>query len=573
MKRLLQLMKRYWWLYLLGLTAMAGGIYLDMHNPIITGRIIDEVIEAGDKTGFKTLILMLVGITVGRAVFGYFKELCFDYAGVSITTNLRQRIFDHIQGLSYNFFDSKNTGELMARIKEDAEKISHSTSFGIMLVVEASVSLVIASVLMFRISPILSLMAFITMPVIAAIALSLEKNIGKTFENISEQNAMLNTTAQENIAGVRLVKAFAREKYEIQKFLERNEGYYKLNFEQSRVWSMFYPRIEFISGILPIMVIAFGGALVIGEDLSIGTLIMFSEYMNMVIWPMRNIGWLSNVMAEALASIKKIDSVLVCHSEIVNKENGIKVEEMEGKVEFSHVSLEVQGTKILDDISFTIEPNKTLAIMGSTGSGKSSIINVMTRFFDHTEGSIKIDGNEIKEYDLYNLRSHISVVMQEVFLFSDTIEENILFGVKETTNHEKMLQSSMSAQAHEFIDRMDDNYQTVIGEKGIGLSGGQKQRISIARALAKKANILIFDDSTSALDMETEYKIQHEIEKLENMTKIIIAHRISAVKKADEIIILENGRIIERGSHDELIRLKGKYYQTYQEQYEGYMAG
>jgi len=211
--------------------------------------------------------------------------------------------------------------------------------------------------------------------------------------------------------------------------------------------------------------------------------------------------------------------------------------------------------------------------MGATGSGKTSILNTLTRFYDHTEGSITIDGVPIADYDLHNLRSHISVVMQEVFLFSDTIEENILFGVKETTNHDEMIESSMSAQAHEFINRMEGQYQTVIGEKGIGLSGGQKQRISIARAIAKKSNILVFDDATSALDMETEYKIQHEIEQIENVTKIIVAHRISAVKNADEIIVLEHGCIVERGTHQELIQLKGRYYQTYCEQYEGYMAG
>ncbi len=573
MKRIIQYMIKYWWIYMLGLISMCIGIFVDMFNPVFTGRIIDEVIVEGNHNVFTTLALGLIMITVIRAIMGYAKEMLFDYVGVNIQAELRQKMFDHIQSLSYNFFESKNTGELMARIKEDAERVWEGASFGIMLAIEMLISLIVAAYLMFRISPMLSVITLVTLPILGWIAISLEKQIGKTYEEISEQNAILNTTAQENIAGVRLVKAFAREKHEIKKFLAKNEGYYKLNYSQARIWSIFYPRIEFISSILPVLVITIGGTFVISDELSIGTLIKFMGYSYMVIWPMRALGWITNVMAEAFASARKIDTVFSCETEIENKENGINKENIDGRVVFDNVSLTLNETDILKNISFTVEPNKTLAIMGATGSGKSSIISVLTRFYDHTEGHIKIDGDNIGDYDLHNLRSHISVVMQDVFLFSDTIEENILFGVKEATTHDIMIDKSMAAQAHDFIDRMDDNYQTVIGEKGLGLSGGQKQRISIARALTKKANILIFDDSTSALDMETEFRIQHEIEKLENMTKIIIAHRISAVKKADEIIILDNGEIVERGSHQELIALKARYYETYQEQYEGFMAG
>jgi len=573
MKRILKYVKKHIGLYILGFLALGLSMALDMFNPIITGRIIDEVIKAGNKEVFKELALLLLGITVGRAILGYAKEMCFDFIGVNVMKDLRQNMFDHIQSLSYHFFESKNTGELMARIKEDAERIWDGLGFGVMLAAEALVALVVPAILMFRISPFLSIIAFITLPIMGYLALSLENKIGKTYEDISEQNAILNTTAQENIAGVRLVKAFAREKHEIQKFLLKNEGYYKLNYRQSNIWSVFYPKIELISNVLPILVITFGGALVVGEKLSIGTLIMFSGYMYMIIWPMRNIGWITNVVAEAMASAKKIDAVFEHQTTIVNKENGICKDELKGRIVFDKVSLSMNDSEILKDISFVVEPNKTLAIMGATGSGKSSIINVLTRFYDITGGNIFIDGDLISDYDLFNLRSHISVVMQDVFLFSDTIEENIQFGMDDELDFDELIEKARSAQAHDFISGMNESYKTVIGEKGIGLSGGQKQRISIARALAKKANILVFDDSTSALDMETEYRIQHEIEKFEKMTKIIIAHRISSVKNADEIIILDKGRIVERGTHRELLELKGQYYQTYCEQYEGFMAG
>lgn len=573
MKRILSYMKKYWWLYAIGFTTMFIAIALDMLNPVVTGRIVDDVIRDGNINIFGSLALMLLGISLGRAIFGYAKEYIFDSIGVHIQSEVRQNLFDHIQSLSYNFFESKNTGELMARIKEDAERVWEGTAFGIMLVVEMFVNLVVAAYLMIRISPLLSLITLSTLPVLGWIAINLEKKIGKTYEEISEQNAILNTTAQENIAGVRLVKAFARERHEIKKFLAKNEGYYKLNYTQARIWSQFYPGIEFISNILPVIVVTLGGIFVIGESMSIGTLIKFMGYTYMVIWPIRYIGWITNVMAEAFASARKIDTVFAYDTEIKNKEDGLVKDSLDGRIEFDHVSLTLNETEVLKDISFTVEPNKTLAIMGATGSGKSSLINVLTRFYDHTDGTIKLDGQELADYDLHNLRSHIAVVMQDVFLFSDTIEENILFGVKEDTDHDMMIEKSKAAQAHTFIDAMDDSYQTVIGEKGIGLSGGQKQRISIARAMAKKANILIFDDSTSALDMETEYRIQSEIDKLDKMTKIIIGHRISAVKNADEIIILDKGEIVERGSHRQLIKKKGRYYETYLEQYEGFASG
>lgn len=568
--------KKYAWIYILGFTVMGIGIALDMYNPIVTGRIVDDVIKGGNTAIFSTLALYLVGITLGRMVMGYAKEMLFDFVGVQIVTDLRQRIFDHIQSLSYNFFDAKNTGELMTRIKEDAEKIWHGMSFGIMLVVEMVISLIVATILMFRISPILSVITFVALPVLGYLALKLENTIGSTYEAISEQNAELNSTAQENIAGVRLVKAFAREKHEIQKFLKKNEEYYALNYRQAQIWGLFYPRIEFITNILPILVISAGGALVMGavgvQSMTIGTLIMFNSYIYIVISPMRMMGWLSNMMAEARASYKRINMVFEYESEIRNVPNAIAPARIEGKIEFEDVGLTIEGQEVLKDINITVHPGKTLAVMGATGSGKSSLINMLTRFHEHTEGHIRIDGTDIEQYDVKNLRSHISVVMQEVFLFSDTIEENILFATDRMESEKHLVDSARNAQAHDFVSRMEESYDTVIGEKGLGLSGGQKQRISIARALAKRSEILVLDDSTSALDMETEYRIQKAVEHMDACTKVIIAHRISAVKNADEIILLENGRIVERGTHESLIRQRGRYYDTYKEQYEGFDA-
>lgn len=570
MRRILKYMAMQWHLYTFAMLFLLICLFLDLNNPIVNGRIIDEVIIGGDLDVFKTLIIMLLGITFGRAIFGYLRELLFDYVGVNIITNLRQDMFDHIQTLSANFFEEKNTGELMARIKDDAEKILYGISFGLMLSIEVVLSLIFSTILMIRISPILSLLALVVLPVLGFLAFKLEKSIGSTYEKISEQNAKLNTIAQENLSGVRLVKAFARERYEVNKFLKHNKEYYNLNIKQAKIWSRFYPRLELITNILPVLVITFGGALVIKEDFSLGTLVMFSGYMYLIIWPMRMIGWLANIMAEAGASSKKIDQIFNYKSEIINKENGIVTDKFNGKIEFKNVSFRIDDVDVLKNINFIIEKGKSLAIMGETGSGKSTILNLLIRFYERTDGDIFIDDIKIEDYDLMSLRKNISIVMQDTFLFSTTIEDNIKFGSKDFISPLKIVESSTNAGAHEFVTRMKKEYQTVIGEKGIGLSGGQKQRISIARALVKDAGIIIFDDSTSSLDMETELKIHKKIEEISGITKIIIAHRISTVKKADEIIILEKGRIVERGTHRELMEQKGRYYETFMEQYEGY---
>lgn len=593
---------KYWYIYAAGFGLMLAGIGLDMINPIATGRIIDEVIVANDRTNFVSLILILLGITVGRAIAGYLKEIMFDSAGAKIMVQIRLRLFQHIQSLSYDFFEQRNTGELMSRIKDDVMNIWNGTSFGIMLVIESFIYLVLSVFFMVRISLGLSLIVLAILPILGFIAYKLEASVGATYEKISDENAELSTIAQENIAGVRLVKAFAREKYEISKFLSRNKSYYQLNYDQAVIWSRFYPKIEFISYVLPVMVVTIGGYFVIGEQLSIGTLVEFLGYTYMAVWPMRIIGWLSNVMAEMSASVRKIDTVFAHQTKVDLNPQGVKKDDIKGKIEFEAVGLSLNDSQVLEDVSFCLEPKQTLGIMGTTGSGKSSIINLLTRFYDNTTGTIRIDGIPIQDYELKNLRRHISVVLQDVFLFSNTIKDNILFGTDEpvfveadneetdcidqvnqvqraeTVDSEeirlvsnKIIDAAKIAQAHDFVSGMDRNYDTVIGENGIGLSGGQKQRISIARAIAKNARIIVFDDSTSALDMETEHRIQKELEALSDVTKIIIGHRISSVKHADQILILDQGKIVERGTHQQLIDQKGLYYQTYVEQYDGYM--
>ena len=566
MKRLARYIRGNICWYIAGITSLVVAMALDMFNPYIVKVIVDDVIAAGKSELLKGALLALAGITVVRTVLGYIKQYAFDYASSKIVLKLRKDLFDHIQSLSFSFFDSTNTGELMSRIKDDTENVMAGAGYGISLFIEQVIYFVVASVMLFTLNWKLALISVLIMPFIAQIAVKLEKKIGEAYGRLSDQRAVLNTTAQENIAGVRLVKAFAREKYEINKFFEQNKENYRLNVEQAKVWADFFPKIELLSNVVIVLVTGVGGFFVIGDEISIGTLVAFTNYVYMLIWPVRSIGWITNVLAQCKASLAKINKIFDEKPEIRSPENPKTPAKFEGHVEFKNVGLEFGGVPVLKNINIDAKPGSTIAIMGLTGSGKSSIINLIGRFYDCTSGSVCMDGVDVKDMDLKTLRDQIAIVMQDTFLFSDTIEENIRFG-SSSLSEEELIKASEDAKVTEFTEQMKDGFKTVVGERGIGLSGGQKQRISIARALSKGRKILILDDATSALDMETEYEIQKALESRKGMTKFIIAHRISAVKNADEILIIDNGEIVERGNHKQLLKLKGRYYETYCEQF------
>jgi len=573
MKKISSYIRRYWYAYVFAVFCMTISISLDMLSPQITKRIIDDVIVGGNMSILTKLLLSILFIGIGRCIFQYLKELTFDLVSSKIACDIRRNLFRHIQGLSIQFFDKTNTGELMSRVKDDVDKIWGALGFVGMLIIEVVLHTSIVIFCMLHLSPKLTIIPLIAMPIVACIAIFMEKNLGKVYENISEENAALNTVAQENLAGVRTVKAFAREKFEIKKFLSHNKRYYDLNMKQSKVFIKYNPLFQFITKLLPVLVITFGGSMVIKGEITLGTLGAFAEYSNNIVWPMEILGWLSNDLASAFASSKKLKKIYAETPVITEIATPIILNEVKGNIEFNHVSFAHGEKKILSDISFNLGAGKTIGIMGTTGAGKSSIISLLQRFYDVNDGDIKLDGVNIKELSLKELRSSISLVMQDVFLFSDTVNENIKLGKKDILDDKEVLHALSNAQAKDFIERMDKQYETVIGERGVGLSGGQKQRISIARALAKKTPILVLDDSTSALDMETEHMIQKALGELNNTTKIIIAHRISAVRNADEIIILEEGAIIERGTHEELLQARGPYYKTYEAQYGDYLEG
>ncbi len=568
MKKISSYIWDYKFSYLGAIASLLIAVTLDMMGPRLMALVVDDVIVGGNIAELKYLLLGFLGVGIGRCVFQYVKEYTFDKNGIRISADMRRDLFRHVQGLSADFFDRTNTGELMARVKEDIDRIWDAIGYVGMLLIEVIYHTSIILISMYMLNWKLALLPTAAMLMCGTIALLMERKLGQVYEEISEENAKLNTVAEENLAGVRTVKAFAREKHEIGKFLSHNKRYYELNMQQSRVFVRYYPFFSVVSKVLPILTILVGGGFVIKGQMTLGQMTAFVEYSTNIVWPMEMLGWLTNSFSAAVASNKKVRKIYEEKPTIKETTELVSIEQVAGKICFDHVSFhKADMYEILHDISFTVEAGRTLGIMGATGAGKTSIVQLLQRMYDATEGAIYLDDVNIKELSLEQLRTSVSYVMQDVFLFSDTINDNIKLGKKERLDFRTVRRASAQAQASEFIERMEETYDTVIGERGVGLSGGQKQRISIARALAKRDPILVMDDSTSALDMETEQLIQQTLRELEGTTKIIIAHRISAVRHADEIIVLENGSIAERGTHEELLAKRGLYFETYESQY------
>lgn len=616
--------KRYSFLYLIALLAMSAGTMLDQAAPLIVQHIIDDVLIAKKMEVLNFLLLGILGIGVGRCIFQYTKEYACDYAGSKIASEVRINLFQKIQSLSANFFDGINSGELMSRVKDDVDRIWDIAAFMGILMAEVFIRTVTTIIFMVRINWQLALIPIVGMIGSGVIAIMMEKQLDDLYGAVMQEGSEMNNTAAENLAGVRTVKAFAREGFEIAKFHKHNQKFYELNIDLSRVFVKYNPMIQTITRLLSVISLLLGGLIVMkgnplqgGAKMSVGELIAFTQYVGGMIWPMEMLGWLTNGLSSARASVKRLNNIyaelpdITENSELAKNTQGDDAEladamfsqfDIAGDISFEHVTYEVtcdkldaapealegqaatktevdskspvvsktsttEPRKILDDVSFDIKAGQTLGIMGSTGSGKTTIINLLKRMYDVTGGSIKLDGIDIRELPLPTLRRSISCVMQDIFLFSDTIDGNIRLGARESITTAEVRSALNQSHASEFVDKMEEKENTVIGERGVGLSGGQKQRITIARALARKTPVLVLDDSTSALDTETEQEIQGVLAELSGMTKIIIAHRISAVRKADKIIVLDKGKVAECGTHEELLALGGLYKETYDSQY------
>lgn len=540
---------------------------LNMVNPYLAGRMVDDVMYGKNIEMLWTLVALMVGTTIVRTSVRYGYQIMFEKISQNVIFKMRENLYDRLLQLDFTFYDRTKTGDIMARMTGDMEAIRHFTAWTIYMIFENATIFIFAIVFMFTIHPPLAFAILSIAPVIAFFAFRLSRDVKPTFTDIRNQFAKLNSVVQENISGNRVVKAFAKESYEIEKFSVENEAFMDRNLKSAKVWERYLPVLDSLAGVLTVVMILVGGVMVINDSLTIGELVIF----NSLIWalnnPLRMAGWLMNDVQRFIASAEKVEELLLTKSKMKNGVEKSTTQEISATVVFDCVYFSYGDGMVLEDVTFEAHPGQTVGIIGPTGSGKSTLVNLLSRFYDTSNGAIKVGGRNVKEWDIHQLRSSMGMVMQDIFLFSDTIEGNIAYGNPNATL-EDVQAAARKAEAHDFITSLPEGYDTIVGERGVGLSGGQKQRIALARALLKDPSILILDDTTSSVDIETEEKIQHTLQTIQqSKTCFIIAHRISSVKEADIILVMNHGKIIEKGNHEELLLKRGYYYHVFQNQY------
>ena len=559
--------RRYRILMFTGLSLSVMVAALNMINPLVTGNIVDRVIVGGKHELLFKLILVMICTTVVKAILRYSYQVIFEHCSQNVILKMREDLYAHIQTLDFSWYDAANSGNVMTLLTSDLDKVRHFVAWTLYQILENSLIYIFSVITLSFISWKLTLAFMVIAPPVLILVRKFKIHIRPAHLAVRDQFAVLNTRVGENIEGNRVVKAFVREGHEISRFDEENEKYRGVSVENADVRVKYTPWIEALCGILPVILILFGGWLVMKNQMTIGQLVTFNGLMWAFTQPINMFGLLVDNVQNFGASEDRLYELWCAESKIKNCENPVKSEEkIRGQVEFRHVSFAYNETPVLNDVSFSIEPGKTVGILGPTGAGKSTIANLLCRYYDVTSGEVLIDGVNVKNYDLQYLRRNVGITMQEAFLFSDTVEGNIAFGNIEAP-FEEVEKAAELARVKEFIGDLTEGYDTVVGERGVGLSGGQKQRIALARLFLSDPKIMILDDTTSAVDNDTEKKIRESIKiKSGGHTTFIISHRVSSFENADVILVIENGKISEYGSHEELMANKGYYRKVWDEQ-------
>ena len=529
--------------------------------PQIIRWVIDSGITASSMPTIIWGALGLIGVALIRGVFNFTQGYWSEKASQNVAFDVRNDLFEKIQRLSFSYHDRAQTGQLMTRLTSDVDMVRQFTGMGLFQFINALLMLLGSAVLLLMMQWQLALVAMATIPLMLLLIARFITTVRPLFEVVQARLGALNTALQENLAGVRVVKAFAREAYEAQRFQSANLAYLSVNLQTVRAFSTNFPLIFFIFNLGTLAIVWIGGAMVMGQRLSLGELVAFMTYLNFMTFPMMMIGMLSAMIARAGASARRIFEILDAQAEVVDRPGAVALPPIQGRVAFEQVSFRYLGAErdTLSQVSFVAEPGQTVAVLGATGSGKSTIINLIPRFYEVSSGRVTVDGYDVREVTLDSLRAQVGIVLQETTLFSGTIRDNIAYGRPQASDEEVMA-AARAAQAHDFIKELPEGYQTRVGERGVGLSGGQRQRMAIARALLIDPRILILDDSTSSVDAETEYQIQQALERLMvGRTSFVIAQRISTVRSADLILVLDRGRLAATGTHQQLLAESALY--------------
>ncbi|MEC5426026.1 ABC transporter ATP-binding protein [Virgibacillus sp. C22-A2] len=537
--------------------------------PIVLQQTIDNVVLADQYYLIPYICIIFLVLMIIKGFATYYHQYLGDLFGITTVYKMRDALYEKLHVLSFKYYDNAKTGDIMSRLTADVDGFRFFLSLGFAELIRITLLIVLSLSVMFYFSIPLALVTMAAMPLLGVVVYRFDRRVHPAFRKIRKSFGQLNTRVQENISGMNTVKSLSREDFEIGRFSSSNDDYRQNYLKTASIWSKYFPMMEFIGNVCAVALLAFGGYLVINGGLSLGELVAFFSLVWYIMGPLMNLGFVINLFSQSKASAERLLEILEAEEDIVEKDDAIATE-IKGHVTFNDVTLTYtkDDDSALKNISFDAPPGKVIGLIGATGSGKTSVTQLITRFYEPERGDVLVDGRPVSDYKLKSLRSSIGFVLQEPFLFSTSIRENIAYGNPDMSD-EQIINAAKRAQAHEFIMEMPNGYQTMLGERGMGLSGGQKQRIAIARAICINPSILVLDDATSAVDMETEFKIQKALkEVMKGRTSFIIAHRISSLKHADEIIVLEDGKVVERGTHDHLVGNNGTYQRIYDIQYQ-----
>jgi ATP-binding cassette, subfamily B, multidrug efflux pump len=533
----------------------------NLYMPQLLRILIDRGIQQLDMGTIWWVAGSLVLLALGRGIFNFLQGYWSEVTSQGIAYELRNVIFAKLQNLSFSYHDRSQTGKLMTNMTSDVELVRHFTGAGLLQLIGALLSFGGAIIILFIMNWLLTLVFLAVLPLLGILFFFFVRSVMPLSHTVQQKLGALNSILQENLAGIRIVKAFAREPYEMHRYAGANTELFGENLALIRTFARYFPMIFFIANLGILGVLWVGGNQVFGQQMSLGELVAFMSYQSYLLMPVMMLGFVASMMSRAEVSAQRIFEVIDAEEEIYDQADAVQLPQIRGRVAFDQVSFRYAGAEeeVIRDITFAAEPGQTVAILGQTGSGKSSIINLIPRFYEVTRGRVLIDDYDVRSVKLDSLRSQIGIVLQETTLFSGTIRENIAYG-RPDARLDDIIRAAKIAQAHDFINDLPEGYETIVGERGVGLSGGQRQRIAIARAILLDPRILIMDDSTSSVDSQTEYLIQQALEKLrQGRTTFVIAQRISTIRDADLILVLDQGQLAARGRHDELMQTSELY--------------